>query len=430
MNRTADIEIQAGRLRAANIFGRSEPLRKLFDFLVAHAGDTQPAREQEVAEAIFRAGDNFDATQDASVRVYIHRLRQRLDDYYADAGRNDLTRLSIPKGVGYRIVSEPHGRAPGENVPVLPQQAQIQSRRLRNLVIFGVATLLILNLAAWAVFVRGAQERDSFAGVRANPVWDRFLSDGRSITLVIGDYYIFGENTDNKGGNRLVREYAINSPTDLDAYLMDHPAMVDRYVDLDLYYLPISAAPALKSIMPILAPNSAARDHIHVIAASDLTADQIKRTNVIYVGYLSGLGILRDIVFSGSRFSVGDTYDELVDNAGKRTYISQEGGPEVPDAKFRDFGYFSTFTGPGGNKIMIIAGTRDIGLMHAAEAVTDRDSLDALTSKAGKSDAYEALYEVEGIKRSNLNGGLVLVSPLRADKIWNSQPSTLRFPNG
>ena len=205
-----------------------------------------------------------------------------------------------------------------------------------------------------------------------------------------------------------MREYAINSPADLDAYLMEHPAMADKYVDLDLYYLPISTASALKSVMPILAPDATARDHIHVVQASDLTADMIKRTNVIYIGYLSGLGLLRDVVFSGSRFSVGDTYDDLVDNVGKRTYVSQAGGPEEGDTKMRDFGYFSTFTGPGGNKIMIIAGTRDIGVMQTAEAVTEKDSLDAMTGKAQGNKAYEALYQVKGIKRSNLSGGLLL----------------------
>jgi len=53
-----------------------------------------------------------------------------------------------------------------------------------------------------------------------------------------------------------------------------------------------------------------------------------------------------------------------------------------------------------------------------------------LTGQSSNSKAYEALYEVEGIKRSNLSGRLLMVSPLHADKIWNSQPAALQFPNG
>jgi hypothetical protein len=426
----SEIEILAGRLRAANLFGRSEALRKLFDFLVAHASDSQAPRELEVAEAIFGAGADFDSTQDASVRVYIHRLRQRLDDYYAGTGNAEANRLALPKGVGYRIVVEPQRAHPAVTAQTAATAPEPPRWRLRHWAILGGVVLLLLNAAAWIFFVEAGHRNDEFAAIRTNPLWNGFLSDSRSITLVVGDYYIFGENTDNKGNNRLVREYAINSPADLDAYLMEHPAMADKYVDLDLYYLPISTASALKSVMPILAPDAMARDHIHVVQASDLTADMIKRTNVIYIGYLSGLGLLRDVVFSGSRFSVGDTYDDLVDNVGKHTYVSQEGGPEEGDTKMRDFGYFSTFTGPGGNKIMIIAGTRDIGVMQTAEAVTEKESLEAMTGKAQGNKAYEALYQVEGIKRSNLSGGLLLVSPLRTDKIWNSQPAALQFPNG
>jgi hypothetical protein len=428
MATNSNVEILAGRFRAANVMGRSEALRKLLDFLVARSGDSNAPKELEVAAAIFGAGANFDTSQDASVRVYIHRLRQKLDEYYAGAGQNESERLTIPKGVGYRIIAEPL-------VPLAkPVQAAPPARSgasLRHWVIAAVLLLLLVTGATgWLLFWQASHRSDEFAAIRTTPLWNGLLSDSRSITLVVGDYYIFGENTDNAGANRLVREYSINSPNDLDNYLMEHPALAGRYMDLDLYYLPVSAAAALKSIMPILAPNAAARDRIHVIQASELTPDMIKRTNIVYIGYLSGLGLLREAVFAGSRFSVGSTYDELIDNEGKHSYVSQEGGPDDPDRKLKDFGYFSTFTGPGGNRIMIIAGTRDIGVMQTAESVTSQDSVGLLTSQSGNSKAYEALYEVEGIKRSNLSGRLLMVSPLHADKIWNSQPAALQFPNG
>ena len=59
-----------------------------------------------------------------------------------------------------------------------------------------------------------------------------------------------------------------------------------------------------------------------------------------------------------------------------------------------------------------------------------KPSVGLLTGQSSNSKAYEALYEVEGIKRSNLSGRLLMVSPLHADKIWNSQPAALQFPNG
>jgi hypothetical protein len=199
-------------------------------------------------------------------------------------------------------------------------------------------------------------------------------------------------------------------------------------MNLDLFYLPSSTANALKSIMPILAPDAATRDRIHVVQASDLTADLIKRTDVIYLGYISGLGIMKEIVFSGSRFSVGDTYDELVD--GRQHYISQEGGPGQPAGKLTDYAYFSTFQGPGGNRLMVIAGTRDVAVMQLAEALTDPESLAALSRAAHGAPAFEALYEMEGMKGVNLGGHLLTASPLKSEKIWNGKGADLHFPNG
>jgi hypothetical protein len=427
----AQVEILAGRLRAANALGRSESLRQLFDFLVSRSGDPATPKETEVAVAIFGKGADFDTSQDASVRVYVHRLRQKLDDYYKGAGRREAERLAIPKGIGYRLIAEPQGAAPASAADPASTETNVPRHwRLRHWALAaGLCLLLVANALAW-VFIARPHGRDAFAAVRANPLWDQFLSDHRSITLVVGDYYIFGEMTGNNGDNRLVREYGINSPAELDDYLMHNPGMGGRYMDLGLFYLPSSIANALKSIMPILAPDAATRDRVHVVQASDLTPDLIKRTDVIYLGYLSGLGLMKEIVFSGSRFGVGDTYDEIVDNTGHQHYVSQEGGPGQPAGKLTDYAYFSTFQGPGGNRIMVIAGTRDVSVMQIAEALTDRDSLAALTRAARGAPAFEALYEVEGMKGVNLGGHLITASPLKSEKIWNGKGADMRFPKG
>ena len=189
----SEIEILAGRLRAANLFGRSEALRKLFDFLVAHANDSQAPRELEVAEAIFGASADFDSTQDASVRVYIHRLRQRLDDYYAGSGKGEATRLALPKGIGYRIVVEPLEAQPTAVGQTAATAQEPRRWRLRHWAILGGVVLLFLNVAAWMFFVEAGHRNDEFAAVRANPLWNGSLSDSRSITLVVGDYYILAK---------------------------------------------------------------------------------------------------------------------------------------------------------------------------------------------------------------------------------------------
>jgi hypothetical protein len=424
MSGDSKVEALAKGVRASGVLGRSEPLRRLFDFLVARSADPLPPKEGEVAAEIMGAGPDFDASQNASVRVYVHRLRQKLDEYYDGPGAAEPERLALPKGGGYRLVAE--ARLPEPAAITLP----VPGRPRRRTWIAAGLGLIAVNLLVWALVWPRPAPADPLAEVRANPIWRQILNDARPVTLVVGDYYIFGEMLGDTGENRLVRDYGINSPDDLDNYLMQHPSLMGRYINLDLFYLPVSIAGALKSLIPVLSANQASVDRLRVVQASDLTADMIKHSDVIYIGYLSGLGLLRDAVFSGSRFSVGATYDELIDNVSGHHYESQEGGPSSSQSEHRDFGYFSTFAGPEGGRILVIAGTRDVAVVQTAEALATPAGLAALAKGAHDASAFEALYEVRGLKRINLGGRLLTVAPLKTDKIWNSAPSGLRFPNG
>ena len=293
----------------------------------------------------------------------------------------------------------------------------------------GIAVLVLLNLAAWVAFWTTHGTERILAQVQASAPWAPLLKAEPPTLLVLGDYYIFGEIDERAGINRLVREYGINSREDLDAWLMDTPRAMGTYRDLDLYYLPVGAAFALRSIVPIVSRGAAKAEDLHVVMASDLTPEMLKRNNIVYLGYLSGLGVLRAPVFAASRFSIGETYDELVDAKTHVSYASQEGGPSQGDATRRDYGYITAFRGPAGNRIVIIAGARDTGLMQAAEALASPGALKAMAKAAGGGDSFEALYEAEGIGRSSLGGRLVVAAPRSAVNPW-TEPSHQTFPAG
>ncbi|HEX2802223.1 MAG TPA: hypothetical protein VHN73_09185 [Phenylobacterium sp.] len=416
---TDDIQELAASLRARQALGRSAGLNRLFDYLVSVAlSETRP-KEFEVAAAVFGRSSNFDGAQDASVRVAIHRLRRKLEEFYAGPGKDDPIRLSIPKGE-YRMVAEPR-----------PPAAGIARSRPRAPWMAALALLAAINLGAWGGFwLTHSGDRNLERARRAQP-WSELLRSTAPTLLVLGDYYIFGERDEAAGIDRLVREYDVNSREDLDAWLMKNPKAIGRYRDLDLYYLPIGSAFALRSIAPILAGagGGMGTDRLRVAMASDLTSDMLKHNNIVYLGYLSGLGVLRGPVFAGSRFAIGDTYDELVDRASGRSYVSQEGGPSAGEASHRDFGYVTAFKGPQGHRIVVIAGTRDVALMQAAEALAAPASLAALKRADKGAENFEALYEVQGIRRNNLNGRLIQAAPRSARNPW-APDANLHFPEG
>jgi hypothetical protein len=418
MNDAEGLRAHAERLKISGVLGRSPLMQRLFDFLLECSIAGKAPKEIEVAVDAFGKGAEFDVSQDAMVRVYIHKLRRKLEEFYAGPGSAEPVRLSIPKGE-YRFVAE-NAAVPApvveEELPMPPPANPPRRWLMPVLVISAVLNIIVLAV----VFLRSSQPADDLREVRENAIWSPLLNDDRPIFVVVGDYYIFGETDDSMEVKRLVREFDINSPQDLENHVKLNPELGDRYMDMELSYLPTASAYALRDVMPVLAP---ANKRVRIVTMSQLNPAVIKSSDVVYVGYLSGLGMLSDYVFASSRLAVGDSFDEIVDRTTKKRYISQEAGASIRgERKFHDYGYFATFAGPNGNHIIVIAGTRDVAAMHIAETLTTPHGLQTLTSSAAKMPGFEALYEVYGMDKLNLDGKLLLTSPLDSTTIWTGGP--------
>lgn len=389
---------QVARVRESGILGRSHGLARLFDYLADPVRDGRTLREIDVAHDVF--GRELDLSGDASVRVYVHRLRKKLDEFYAGVGAGEPHRLLIPVGE-YRLdlVGAP---APAEP----PRSAPRSRRHWAAPAITAAVALVVANVAAWAFLVRGTGPSRDLAGAAASPLWAG-IGRERPVIVVVGDYYIFGDTDHGDGPKRMIRAFEINSPADLDAWLMDNPEFQGRYVDLDTYYTPVGATLALREIMPLVRQAAGGADRVRVTTASHLTPDLMKSADIVYVGYLSGLRVLHQPVFERSRFAIGSTYDELVDRTTGQTFVSGAGAASA-DRPNRDYGYVAAFLGPAGNRFVIVAGARDIGVMQMAEVASDPEALSAL--KARRDAPLEALYEVDGVGRTALGARRVTVS--------------------
>jgi hypothetical protein len=261
--------------------------------------------------------------------------------------------------------------------------------------------------------------------VRRAEAWKGLAGSGRPLLVVVGDYYIFGEYEDRLFLRRLIRDFSINSKDDLLARQLEDPKAYERYGDVALQYLPVSAAVALSDLSPLLA---SARS-VEVALASDLSPERLKSSDILYVGLLSGLGPLRDPIFTHSRFRIGASYDEIFDRKTQETYTSEAFLATQGNTMYRDFGYFAAFDGPSGNRIAILAGTRDTALMGVAELLTRPAGLKAIGAEARGRPSFEALLEVRGQKNVNLETRILAGDALDSQDIWSSPPSeAVSFP--
>jgi hypothetical protein len=404
---TDALRLEVSRVQQSGVLGEAR-LRRMFDYLAEKSLAGQSPKEIAIAMDVFGKSSGFDVSQDALVRVYIHKLRKALDEYYASVSGAGRAELHIPRGE-YRLkvsVKAPD-KAQDEPIPAVPSTGG-RFRVLRTAALLSAA-ILVGAFVMWLWAPRSDLER-----VRASPIWSALLKDDRPIIIVVGDYYLIGETDDSMGVNRLIREYSVNSKNDLDHFVQEHPELADRYMDVGLRYLPISTAFALRDVMVVLAPQNR---RISVSKMSDIEPSSLKSADIVYIGYLSGMGMLQDLIFAGSRFSVGDSYDEVFDKRTRVSYVSEIGSdimdPPQPTGKektYHDYGVFEKVRGPGGNTIVVISGTRDAGVTQTAEVFTSAQKLKDLEEKSDVKLPIEALLEVSAVNGVNLNGKLLAQS--------------------
>jgi hypothetical protein len=188
-----EIRVELQAVLASETFTRSHQLSRLLrylcDSLLTHGADH--ISEYAIGtEALGRPPD-FDPTQDAAVRVEMHRLRRRLREYYVAEGAGNPVRIVIPPGQYAPLVERTGDEqkdpaaipaAPSEIDTALPvEPAALPATRLRGLPLHPILMLsmgaaAVVLLSGWLLWnpakpaaASGHPEPSKVAGVIAFP---------------------------------------------------------------------------------------------------------------------------------------------------------------------------------------------------------------------------------------------------------------------
>ncbi len=393
---TAEVE----RLRAAGVAGVSGRLRDLFDYLADRGHLAGPASQLEVSAAVF--GQSNPAADDATVRVYMHRLRRRLEEHYAQQPNAAAVRLQVPAGIyALRLVEDEH--PVGDRTP--PARSTAMPRQSRLLWPFIAGLTLIVGLFAGWAYPRQAP-------APANAVWQPLLASERPVLVVLGDYYIYGEiDPVHPEDGRLIRDFRVNSAADLERMQSLSPDRFGAAQDMGLNYLPFSSAYGLDAVVPLLAAHG---KEVSLIAASELEPDMLNRFDLVYVGLLSGMGLLEELSFMGSGFAPGESYDQLIDQGTGREFVSGEARSLASPAYYRDYAFLTRYRAPSGALVVVLGGSRDTGLRALGAIVGGADLPTGLSAAAQGDQPFEALFEITGQQGADLAEKL-LFARSRAD---------------
>jgi len=392
---------EVARLRASSALGDTGRLRELFDYLAARGPAAVPATQAEIADAVFGQPDADG--DDATARVYIHRLRKRIEEFYAAHGEGqEGERLALPAGTyALRLAADEPAETPAD-------PTRQPGPLLRFLLVPGVGLGLMLG-ALLVAFLLGRALPGEGDAPSANALWQPFVASPRPTLVVVGDYYIFGEIdpvTPEEG--RLIRDFRVNSPLDLELMQDLYPERFGAAEDVGLNYLPFSSAYALREIVPILARGGR---EVRVMPASDLTPDMLNRNDVVYLGLFSGMALIEEVTFMQSGFTLGESYDELIDTASGTIYTSEEARRLASPVYYRDYAYVARYRTPGGTLVAVIAGARDTGLRGISPLVSAGSLPAGLGEQAAGEEDFEALYQITGQQGADLSERLLIARP-------------------
>jgi hypothetical protein len=152
---------EVARVRASGALAEGGRLRELFDYLAARGPEAGPATQAEIADAVFGQPDT--EGDDPTARVYVHRLRKRLEDFYAAEGEGTGgARLVLPAGTYALRLAGP------DQEPESPAPASLDNRRWWMAGLGIAAAIVATFLLGWSLGGSGSAPPASSSDVMSS----------------------------------------------------------------------------------------------------------------------------------------------------------------------------------------------------------------------------------------------------------------------
>jgi hypothetical protein len=426
------IRQQLDKVLGSEQLAKSETSRRLLSYLADRSLHEEAPKETEIALDVFGKDPSFSGAEHSIVRVSVRTLRQKLGEYYAGPGRDDEVRFEIPKG-GYRLTvtrngvvtaaatlaattasSAPAGSSLSDASapPVVRTTTRWKWLAATSLAV--LAASAVLNIYLWSRAGTPAAVPDaSLAKVRSSALWSDMVKSNRPVTVILGDLFMFTQVDPKTGRTLTVRDAGINSSEELRAMLASNPSFAtergQRYATMVQKTVAIGMASVLRII-------DRPGRHIEVVAQDDVSVDEIRNNDVVYLGPLVRLGPLGSHYALQSRYRYDSEGSKITDLASGKTFVPEG----ALGAQHVDYALAAKFLGPTGNHVMIFtAGARNAGVLQIVRTVTSPEGVakieDTLRArKQAPTGSFEALLTVTGFKQTDLATEIVDITPMPA----------------
>ncbi len=418
MLKKQEIEEEISNVLNSGALGRSKRYIRLLRYLAERTITDVPTKEIDIAIDVFDKRGTFDPSTESYVRVYVHNLRKKLEDYYSrKSGNTQDLELSIPVG-SYKLEFAPSNRT--EETPSLRGQTLPRQIAFKQLAMFFAASAAIFFIG---VFIKEKFSSTSQpVNTAANSIWAPIYDNDRPIIIAQGDFFFFEEEQDNNR-SLYIRDTAINSLEEF--YDAEESGLIETGKYTPSSNARTSNGASIGTFLVSSMPDFP-RERTTVKMASELTTADIRENHIIFIGHIKTLGLLSDFYFDISNFSASHDFTRLTNTQTKNEFLLQGNRSQ----RHTDYGLFARMSSPAKNKIYICTGMTDTAVIQTVKTVISNEfSTSILNSPLNETESlpanFESLLEVAGYNRDNITSKLLFSGQLDPSKLWDSNSATV-----
>ncbi len=408
---------------ASGAFEGSPTLKNLLRYLFLNRG--KQVSEYEIAVEALGRREDFDQQLDASVRVQISRLRQRLRDFYRVEGRLLPIRFSVPLGTHQLSVDGLDNGAsttsemldPAEIVQAATRQGDFSAllinwRPLPKLVVALVCLTVILSCVTIWQFLE-IKEQKSALGARPAPtamlpIWKEFSANGKPIEIVLPNPTFFSWQVQNREV-LMARDTTVNSFTDLEE-APDLKVIEEKFGKPTLSQQYAASSDVIASLK-LLHYMDASSQRADIAISSDAPSELFEGNNIVLLGTPGTLAPFKKQL------------DRLYFEFDQQGWAIQNRQPRADERAV----YSAVFESPTrvvspgliavlpgiskDTRIMIIAGQSTAALVWFLTSSEGSQQLEKMRQQTGGGPYFEAVIMSELAGNTILNNRLAVVRP-------------------
>lgn len=358
----------------------------LLKYLTHATLDNKPLKEYTISSELFNK-DN-----DGAVRVYIHNLRKKLNEYYQTEGKDDKIIFSIPKGQYQLQFLEAEEKDLGLT------KSKTNSKNIVIGVLFFVFLIFVILLF---LFINRENNLERTA------VWKPFFENTENDLIVLGDHLFFNDTvfTGNVG---VVRDFNINSIEDFKKFADSTNDKSDNLTPLNYTYLTVQASRLLMGILPYF--DETKKPELKL--ASELVVNDLRNKNIIFSGSNNSLSTLKSFLtpkyFDFGKGNEIKYYDSKTDSV--YSFLNSKRG-----GLLKEYAIVIKVSTAYDRHLLAFTSINDAGNIATINYFTNPDSLQHFQQQLNLSakDSFKALFEVTSLNRTDMSLKLKLAEKIK-----------------